>query len=91
MVRLSVVMTCASIITLRVTLTCMGAFLLNEDALKRSSSTAVCHHNLLRSIKQLRVVLVATAPRIVLVDIVLHLNDWLPLDDAFRVDTASFD
>lgn len=77
------VVTCASIVALGVNLARVGAFLLNEDALKGCSCAAIRHHNLLRSIKQLRVVLRTTAPRVVLLVIVLHLTYWLPLDDAF--------
>ena len=56
MIVLSVMLGCATVVTLGVSLACMGAFLLDEHSFEAGSCTAVCHHHLLRVVEHLWVV-----------------------------------
>ena len=55
-VVLSVMLGCAPVVTLTVSLASVGALLLDKDTLQRGSGTSVCYHDLLRVIQHLRVV-----------------------------------
>lgn len=62
---LSVMLSRASVIALRICLTCMSAFLLNEDSLERCTGAPVGHHDLLGIVEHLGVVY-ATGSRVLL-------------------------